>query len=172
MPSFMRSWPCVLMVVAASSRCGGNAPLTGPTPPPLQNRQSKVVTIDAPYGTLRFQGTIRRLENVSRYVYVVQLTLTFDVSTHARTRQRLSTSVARASRPPCPTPLIPVVRGSRSTPTGARSVRTSPRTARRGRCRSCGSYLPKITEAQAGHVGVSVTDGHFLWPVPGNLKDL
>jgi hypothetical protein len=170
MPSFMRSWPCVLMVVAGSSGCGGNAPLTEPTPAPAQAVQSKVVGIDAPYGTLRFQGTIQRLEHVSTYEYVVRLTLTFDM--YARTNStesiHLNSAVFTAT---VPNPADPG--GPRQLLyTDARVISADFTT--HGETRTLPELrfvLPKSTEAQAGYVGAGVTDGHLLWPVPYNLKD-
>lgn len=156
----MTTLTCVVLTGALYILCGCGS--RSPEPKAI-----RTFDVDTSYGTLSFRGAIDLAERGSEYEYRTHLDVTF----HSNRRVnrvpivdliawRFAATVPRDDSGPWRAlheesrPII--VRLTQDGQTAHLPDETF--------------HLPKTLVAEARLVGVAVLDGHFMWPIPVNLK--
>jgi hypothetical protein len=125
------------------------------------------VPVDASYGTLSFHGTIERADNGSEFEYRTRIDATFHPT--ARVNQtplvdlrewRFVASVPADTNGPWK------LLYQDSSPISVRLTQDG----ESAHLPDITFRLPKAIAAQARRVGLSVDDGHLMWPIPVNLQ--
>jgi hypothetical protein len=125
-----------------------------------------VLTFKTVYGTLRFDGSVERVDLEDEFEYRPQLVATFDPGARVNRTKTVNLVsyrlVATIPREQGPATILHEDRQpiSINLTTNGESARLPALVFR----------LSKVLEAQAPHVGLSVTDGRLLWPIPVTLK--
>jgi hypothetical protein len=147
--------------------CGSRKQTADLTPTPALTPLDPVL-VDASYGTLSFHGTVGRFDNGSEFEYRTHIGVTF----HPNARvNRTSVVNLREWR------FVASVPGDDANgPWKMLYQDSSPMSIHLAQDGDT-AHLPditfrlsKATVAHAQQVGLSVDDGHMLWPIPVNLQ--
>jgi len=160
----------VVLAIPAVRAWGG--PTVGAQVPVQNAKQepsSKPVTIDidCAYGTLGFRGTVERIDLGQEYEFRTHIAITFRPSERTN---RTPVADLRLCELVATVPGEPGTRASvlsRETQAIAVVLREDGETKPMP---DLTFRLPKSIAAQARHVGLGVTDGRILWPIPTELR--
>ncbi len=151
-------------VVIGHAACGGSSSATPTAPTPTT---TLTFTINDSYGTLRFKGDVARDGTTSNYQFRAHLQLTFDKTA---TTNRVDSISLRTMR------LVATQYTDLTGPVTLLYLQDQPISAQftnDGDTRQLPEVtftIPKSIAALATHVGLGVTDGALLWPIPDELK--
>lgn len=157
----------VLGLVAGTLGCGNNSS-PSVSRDQLERPSMDKINLDGSYGTLKYKGVVERSLEKSDCRYTVKnLSLKYSVfSTLNMTKEiRVSVALVATQRPQSG-------EGSwkrifeQTQKTGYVLTLTSPKAT----ITNLVFTIPKEVVEQADHVGLSVTDGKFLWPIGDELK--